>query len=388
MVKMIEINYQIERIQKMTKKFIVLLTVFSLVFTVSACGTSTAKPYDYDLSEYVTLGDYIGVEVEKVEPAAVTDEAVEQEIMSRLEENASTETFEEGAVENGVTANIDYEGKVDGEVFEGGSAEGFDLIIGSGQFIEGFESGLVGKKVGETVTLNLKFPDEYSTNPDMAGKDVVFTVKINSFSKEIVPELNEEFIKSVSDAKTVEDYKKLVKAELEVQAEETAKQTMTAAAWEAVYENAEILKYPEKELGEKEQEMKDYYNQYTEAYGMSMEDFLTMAGMTEEEFNDEAKSYAETSVGEELIMYAITRAEGIEITDEEYTAGAEEYALSLGFVDDEGKADVAAMEEYYTKETIESSLLWEKFFDFILDNAKIVEPKANNEEDGVEKTEE
>lgn len=369
----------------MTKKFIMLLTVFSLVFSMAACGTS-AKPYDYDLSEYVTLGDYIGVEVEKVEPAAVTDEAVEQEIMTRLEENASTETFEEGVIEDGVTANIDYEGKVDGETFEGGSAEGFDLIIGSNQFIDGFETGLIGKKVGETVTLNLKFPDEYSTNPDMAGKDVVFTVKINSFSKEIVPELNVEFVKSVSDAETVEAYKDLVKAELEVQAEETAEQEMMSAAWEAVYSNAEILKYPEKELGEKEQEMRDYYEQYSESYGMTFEDFIQMAGMTEEEFNEEAKNYAESSVGEELIMYSIVRAEGIEVSDEDYKAGAEEYALSLGFVDDEGLADVSALEEYYTKETIENSLLWEKFFDFILDNAKIVEPKANNEEDGVENT--
>lgn len=355
----------------MFKKTLALLTVLSLILSMSACGSS-AKPYDYDLSEYVTLGEYIGVEVEKVEPAAVTDEDVEQEIMIRLEENATTEEFDEGVIEDGVTANIDFEGRIDGETFEGGSATGHSLVIGSGSFIEGFESGLIGKSVGETVELNLTFPEDY--NEEYGGKDVVFTVKINSFSKEIVPDLDEEFVKKVSDANTIDEYKALVKEELEVQAKEVAEQTMKADAWEQVYSNAVITKYPEAEIEAKKQEMDDYYQQYTKNYGMTMDDFLNMAGMTQEDYQNELQTYAETSVGEELIMYSIVRNESIEVTEEDYEKGAEEYALSLGFVDEDGNADVKALEEAYTKEVIETSLLWDKCFSFIYENAKIIEP--------------
>ncbi|MBQ4340142.1 MAG: trigger factor [Firmicutes bacterium] len=368
----------------MAKKLIALCTMLALVLSMTACGSSSDKPYDYDLSEYVTLGDYIGVEVERVDPIEVTDETVDGEIMIRLEENTSTETYTEGTVEDGTTVNIDYVGKIDGVEFEGGSAAGFDLILGSGLFIDGFESGLVGKTVGETVVLDLKFPEDYG-NEELNGKDVEFTVTINSYSKEIIPDLNEEFVKSVSDCTTVEEYKALVKSELEAQAKELAEQEMMAAAWEAVYNNATILKYPEEELAEKEAEMKEYYEQYSQSYGMELADFLQMAGLTEEEFNEEAKMYAETSVAEEMIMYSIARAEGLTISDEEYQTGAAEYAENLGF------EDIAALEEYYTKEMIEDSLLWDKFFDFILENAKIVEPKADveeNTEESVENTEE
>ncbi len=350
----------------MAKKLIVLATVFAMVFTMTACGGT--KPYNYDLSEYVTLGQYTGIDVERVDPEAVTDEAVTAEIQSRLQENATTEEVKEGTVENGQTVNIDYEGKVDGKTFDGGSAEAADLVIGSGSFIDGFESGLVGKKVGETVELKLTFPDPYEQNADLAGKDVVFTVTINSIKVEKVPQLNEEFVKSVSDCKTVDEYKALVKKDLEEQSNEAAKQQMMSAAWNTVFSNCTVIKYPEKEVAEAEQEMKDYYQEYAETYQMELADFLEMAGMTEEEFNKEATSYAQNSVAEEMVMYAITRKEGIEISNAEYKEGAQEYVDSLGF------ENIAALEEEYTKETIESSLLWEKFFEFLLDKANIVEP--------------
>lgn len=361
----------------MTKKFIVLFTVFALVLSMTACGNS-GKPYDYDLSEYVKLGEYKGIEVEKVEPAAVADEAVQTEITSRLEAAATTETFKEGTVEDGVTVNIDYEGKIDGKAFEGGSAEGFDLIIGSGQFIDGFEDGLIGKKVGDTVTLNLEFPDPYETNPDVAGKAVAFTVTINSLQKSVVPELDEKFVQSVSECKTVKEYEAQVKKELEEQAATAAEQEMITAIWEQVFANAEILKHPEEEVATYEQQMKDYYEQYSKSYGMEMADFLEMSGMTEEEFGEQCKEYAKTSVAEEMVMFSIARAEGIEITDEEYKKGAQKYVDNMGY------EDIAALEEEYTKETVEMSLLWEEFFNFLLDNAKIVEAAPDDAKEGVE----
>lgn len=357
----------------MAKKSLALIVALAMVFTMSACGAKKVDSYNYDLSEYVKLGDYKGLEVEKVEPTEITEEAVTAEIKETLESNTESEVCTEGTVEEGMTVNIDYEGKIDGKTFDGGSSEKFDLIIGSGQFIDGFESGLVGKKIGETVTLNLKFPESYEKE-DLAGKDVVFTVKLNSYTKETVPELNDKFVQSVSDCKTVEEYEKQVKADLEKQAEEAAKQEMQGKLWETAYANAEILKYPDEELAKKQQEMKDYYNEYAQSYGMELKDFLEMAGMTEEQFEEELTTYAKTAVGEEMVMHAIADAEGIEITNSEYKEGAQEYVDQLDF------DDVAALEEYYSEETIVSSLLWQEVYDFLFSNAKVVEPKAESSE--------
>lgn len=353
----------------MAKKSLALIVALAMVFTMSACGAKDKGSYNYNMEEYVKLGDYLGIEVEKVEPAAVTEEAVTNEIKERLEANTETEVCTEGTVEEGMTVNLDYEGKIDGKTFDGGSSKGFDLIIGSGQFIDGFESGLVGKKIGDTVTLNLTFPDPYPGDEKLSGKPVEFTVKINSYQKETVPELNDKFVQSVSDCKTVDEYEAQVKAELEKQAEEAAKQEMENNLWSTVMENSEILKYPEEELNAKKQEMKDYYGQYAQTYGMELKDFLEMAGMTEEQFEEEVNTAAESAVGEELVMNAIADAEGLEISDSEYKEGAQMYVDNLGF------QDVKTLEESYSPEIIRSSLLWQKVFDYLLDNAKLVDPK-------------
>jgi len=353
----------------MAKKVLAAVMVFTLVFSMTACGSKTAKPYDYDLSEYVTIGDYMGIEVERVDAEPVTDEMVDTQIQSVLQENATTEQVTEGTVEQGDTVNIDYAGTIDGEAFDGGTAEGQTLTIGSGQMIDGFEDGLVGKKVGETVVLNLTFPEDYATE-DLAGKAAEFTVTINSLSVQSVPELNDKFVAKVSDCKTVDEYKVQVREDLEKEAQEVADQTMKSAAWASLFETCEVIKYPETEIEKYKTEMQDYYTQYAESYGMDFASFLEMAGMTEDSFADECQSYAENTVKEEMVMYSIARQEDLTISDDEYKEGAQDYVESMGF------DDVAALEEAYGEDTIRSSLLWSKFFDFLLDNAKIVDQKT------------
>ncbi len=364
----------------MYKKILALALAFALVFSMSACSSSkvetSEKQYDYDLSEYVTVGEYKGIEVERVDPEEVTDEDVQSEITSELESKISWDEVDRPA-ENGDRVNIDYEGKVDGKPFDGGNAEGYDLTLGDGAFIEGFEEGLVGASKGDTKELNLTFPDPYVNNEELSGKAVVFTVKVNSVSEENVPELNDEYVKSLKeDYKTVEEYKKAVREDLEEQAEESAKQAMMSTAWQKVMDNSEVIKYPEEEVAKKQKEMKDYYEQYAESYGMSWDDFISMTGMTEEQFTEEAKTYAEESVKEEMIMYTIARNENIAVTEGAYEEEAQKYVESLGY------ESIEALEEAYDKDTIITSILWNEVFEFLLDNAKIVEPGTGADTEG------
>lgn len=364
----------------MYKKILALALAFALVFSMSACSSSkvetSEKQYDYDLSEYVTVGEYKGIEVERVDPEEVTDEDVQSEITSELESKISWDEVDRPA-ENGDRVNIDYEGKVDGKPFDGGNAEGYDLTLGDGAFIEGFEEGLVGASKGDTKELNLTFPDPYVNNEELSGKAVVFTVKVNSVSEENVPELNDEYVKSLKeDFKTVEEYKKAVREDLEEQAEESAKQAMMSTAWQKVMDNSEVIKYPEEEVAKKQKEMKDYYEQYAESYGMSWDDFISMTGMTEEQFTEEAKTYAEESVKEEMIMYTIARNENIAVTEGAYEEEAQKYVESLGY------ESIEALEEAYDKDTIITSILWNEVFEFLLDNAKIVEPGTGADTEG------
>ena len=163
-----------------------------------------------NLSDYVQLGEYKGIEV-TAQDTTVTDEDVETELQSQVE-NATPiyEEITEGTVADGDVVNIDYEGTLDGVAFDGGTDTDFNLTIGSGQFIDGFEDGLIGKNIGDTVELNLTFPEDYTTNSDLAGQDVVFTVTINYVQGEEIPqELNDEFVQRVTDGTytTVDEYR-------------------------------------------------------------------------------------------------------------------------------------------------------------------------------------
>lgn len=355
----------------MLKKSLALITVFALVFSMAACGSST-KAYDYDLSKYITLGEYNGIDVVQVDPAAVTDEDVDSEIKSTLEANATNKEVDRAA-KDGDTVNITYEGSVDGEKKDECCAEGQDLILGSGQLIDGFESGLVGKKAGEKVTLDLKFPDDYQSE-DVAGKAVTFEVTVNTVSEEVVPELTDKWVKESSNSgcEKIADYKAYVKKDLEEQAALSAENEMMSAAWQTVVENTEIVDYPEKEVEDTKVYLQDYYQSYAEAYGMELKDFLEMAGMDEETFQTEMDTQAKDTVAQEMIIYAIARAEGLELTDDEYKEGAQGYVESMGL------ESIEALEEQYDHKTIEVSILSEKVMKFVIDNANIV--KADDAE--------
>ena len=313
---------------------------------------------EYDASEYVTLGEYKDLTVE-VAPVEVTDEQVMDKIASETKQ-----TLTEGTVESGDTVNIDYVGKIDGEEFDGGSAEGYDLEIGSCTFIDGFEDGIIGMQVGDTKDLELKFPEDYHST-DLAGKDVVFTVTVNSISR--IPELTDEVADSVVEGMTAEAYQESVRQDLEDQAKESQKTEAEQKLLQAVYENATIDGYPEENLQYTIKRATDYYEWLASMYGMSLDDYLKNYGMTQDEFNEQIQPVAEEALGEEMTLLAIAKEENIEVSDEEYEAGLARYAEAQG-MDDPSK-----LEEAYGENYIKNSLLQEKVLDFLYENATIEE---------------
>lgn len=278
---------------------------------------STADMQGTIYKSKVTLGEYKGLKCAESDITA-TEEDVNKQLDYILTSFAEDTKIEEGAVEDGDKANIDFVGKMNGVAFEGGSSEGYNLEIGSGAFIDGFESGLIGHNVGEEVVLNLKFPDDYKnsdgTLSDKAGKDVEFTVKINYITRSIKPELTDTFVKekciSYGRVETVDALKEYVADEIVVDKKLTR-------IWPTFLENSTV-EYDEDEVEDYAQQMKQQYSDYYESYNTSLSDYLEYAGMTEEQFMETIRDNVRSTLKGILIVMNIAREEGIEVTEEEY----------------------------------------------------------------------
>ena len=299
-----------------------------------------------DYSEYVTLGQYKGIEVK---PISITEEDVTERINN---------TFRD-TVQNGDTVNIDYEGLLDGVAFEGGTDKGAKLTIGSNSFIEGFEEQLIGAKIGETKNLNLSFPDPYERNPDLAGKAVVFVVTVNGIEGIEGAELNEDFVKNNTEFASVDEYKENVKKTLESEKETENLRTV----WQIVKENATINKYPEEELNFYINQMKNYYSQIASLYGVDFGAFLASMQMDENSFDQECQNYARDIVKEQMILTEIARLENIVVNDEEYRAEIEKNLKGT----DNTEEDL--LQYYGGEEGFRETITFNKVFDFLLDNA-------------------
>ena len=341
-------------------------TVLTLT-VVTGCGAKEA--YDYDLSEYVKVGEYKGLTYDKIK-VSVSETEVQEEIKNRCNSAATTEEVKEGTVKDGDTINVSYEGRIDGETFEGGTSDSYDITIGQTSMIDGFVEGLVGKKVGETVTLNLKFPDDYH-NEDVAGKDVVFDVKIKSKKITVVPEYNLDFVKANSECSTLEEYEKSVKADLKKEKEESAKETTMQALWSKLVEASEVIKYPEEELNAIKTTTKDSLVQQIESSGSNLEDYLESQNTDEETIDKQISDYAEGRVFNEMIIYTIARAEKLEVTDKEYNEYIDNMLSSSG-TDEESFKEMygVSIQEYCENEGLRPALLYNKVMEKVFEYAK------------------
>ncbi|MCD2492295.1 trigger factor [Lacrimispora sp. NSJ-141] len=329
-----------------------------------------------DISEYVELGEYKGIEV-AAQNTEVTDEEVEAELQAQVE-NATPlyEEIKEGTVKDGDVVNIDFVGKIDGVAFDGGSGTGTNLTIGSGQFIEGFESGLVGKNIGETVELNLTFPEDYSKkNTDLNGKAVVFTVTINYVQGEEIPqELNDEFVQRISDEfKTVDEYRAYVRSDLESNRKTEARNNKINEAWEKVMNNATFKKDAEELITYIHDSQLAQFKNSLAMYGMELETYLSSMEKTEEEFMSELQEAAESSAKSQVLVRAVVEKENMELTDEEYQEGCEKLAEENGYT-------LETLQSSYSEKLLMDILLESRIQDFLEQNVVEVENAGSTEE--------
>ena len=353
---------------------IVAVVAIILVFV----NNKQSKEYNYDLSKYVKVGNYKGLEYTS-QKASVTDEEVDVEIQRRLQKAAKTENSKTGKVENGDTINISFVGKIDGKEFEGGSSESTDITVGTTQMIDGFVEGLIGKNVGESVTLNLKFPDDYGKT-DLQGKAVEFKVTINSKKKISVPKLNASFVKKNSKYKTVKEYKEGVKKELLNQKQKSIDSTVKQELWSRIINKSKAKKYPEKELNEamsQANKLEESYKVQAQNYGMEWETYLKTVMRTDKKgFEKLKQEYAKNIVFNRMVMYSIARSENISLSNREYKKEILKILEDNGY-DEESfkKAFGKDIETYADEQNWRQKILFDKVLDKVMKDGKKVSQK-------------
>lgn len=352
-----DINYMIKKGFKTMKKLKLISLLLISILTLMGCSSKNANDIG-DLDKYIKLGQYKELKYTQTAPP-VSDADVDTYIEGMLDSYKEEKSVSDRPIKNGDVANIDYKGLLNGTAFDGGTAQGYDLKIGSGTFIPGFEEQLVGVKKGDKVELNVTFPKEYQS-AELAGKAVVFEVTVNDIKEEVYPELTDEFVKEKFKFETVAEFKDDVRKNLQSDADFGDKLTLL----ETATANAEIIEYPKEKLDKLLSDMKIQLEQNAASYQMKPEEFLqNYLHMTMEEFEKENKSYAEKTLATELTVLAIAEAEELTLSDDEFDKIAEDYAIKFNV---KSKDELISM---YGEETVRKQALYEKVLNFLAENA-------------------
>ncbi len=314
----------------------------------------SGKPFIFTASvavkPEVVLGEYKGIQVDKA-PVEVLDAEIEAEITKEREANARTITVDDRAVQKGDIISLDFDGYVDGKAFEGGKSEDYELTIGSGAFIPGFEEQLVGAEIGKELEVNVTFPEEYHAK-ELAGKAAVFKCRVNSAKVKELPEVDDEFAQEVSEFDTLDAYKEDIKAKLLKDKEEDARRVKEDAVIEKIIEGAQ-MEIPDAMVEFQSEQMMEDFAQRMQAQGLSLQQYFQFSGMTAEKYKEQMKPRALKNIQSRLVLEAVAKAENIEATEEdldaEMTKMAEMYKMEVEKVKelisdyqrDEMKKDIA-----------------------------------------------
>jgi trigger factor len=310
----------------------------------------------------VTLGEYKGIQVEKA-PIEVTDEEIEAEVSKEREANARTITVEDRAVAQGDIVTLDFEGFVDGVAFEGGKGENYDLTIGSGAFIPGFEDQLVGAQIGKELDVNVTFPAEYGA-AELAGKEATFKCTVNAIKVKELPEADDEFAQEVSEFDTLAEYKEDIKANLLKKKEDEAKRVKEDAVIEKIIEGAQ-MEIPDAMVEYQCEQMMDDFAQRIQSQGISLEQYFQFTGMTQAQYMEQVKPRALKNIQSRLVLEAVAAAENIEVTEEDMDA-------EIARMAEQYKMEVEKVKELlgdYQKEEIKKDLALQKAIELVTDAA-------------------
>lgn len=336
------------------KRIICCLLAALTVFGLAGCGKKAKRQlYNGKLSKYITLADYKGLKVD-----TKSDEFKEyynNVISSDVSSNDLYVKKTEGTVANGDTANIDYTGKKDGVAFDGGTAAGYDLKIGSNSFIDGFETGLIGKKIGDTVDLNLTFPENYNS-AELAGKAVVFTVKIN-------------YVKTEEERKPEDYYSGLGFKSLDKYTADVTERAVKNYLLDKVKSGSKIKEYPQTEIDTMYGSYKNILEQNLKSsYGVDFATYLTSNNMTEESFKEDlVKNQIKPAMDEQMVAYSILDNEKLGLKDEEINKKIDETVKSIN----NSQVTAETVKNYYGEYYFEYMTVSEKVADYLYKNAKI-----------------
>ena len=376
----------------MRKRFLAVVMCVCLGMTMFACGASkddntketesgtseaTEPAYteedlvddsngDLNILDYVDLGDYKGIELTK-SITKVTDDEVTNEMESKAVELTGSDV----TVEDGDTAIIDFVGKLNGVAFDGGTASNYELEIGPGSFIDGFEDGLIGVKKGDTVDLNLTFPESYPST-ELAGKDVVFTVTVNGVKRK--PQLNDEWLAANTNYATLAEFAAETKQKLEDAAETTASNTLESSGLDQVISNSTVKKYYKSLIEQGESQYEKRLNAYASAYGKSLSELLAAQGMTESQYQNQKQKQAVSYAQVAMVVYAIAQDAGLSEADAEYQTILNDLANNYNM-------DAATFSSTYGESLVKSSVMSQYAMNYIVSNANVTTQEVEETEE-------
>lgn len=321
----------------------------------------------------VTLGDYAGLNVTK--KVKTVDESLVDAEIKRMQDRNGRLLTREGAAENGDTVDIDFEGFVDGVAFDGGKAEHYSLVLGSGSFIPGFEDQVVGHSAGEEFDVNVKFPEQYQAE-ELAGKDATFKIKLHEVKYKELPELDDDFAKDVSEYDTLDELKASIRKNIEENNQKQADQQVENDLIEQVV-NGMTAEIPQAMYDARVDELVQDFQYRIAQQGLKLEQYLQYMGMDMNTFKSQFQEQAEKQVKMRLAMEAIVAKEGIEATDEEFNAEVKRIADAYKMEEDKVRSVV-------DEAAVKADLAVNKAIDFVKEKANIttetVEPAAESKE--------
>ena len=333
----------------------------------------------------IEIKKYKGLEVEDAKHE-VTDEMLEDDLKRQQKMNARAVNIDDRAAEEHDKVNINFEGFIDGEAFPGGTAENQDLELGSGTFIPGFEEQIIGKNIGDEFDVVTKFPEDYHAE-EFQGKEATFKTKLNSITVEELPEIDDEFIKDISEFDTVDEYKADLRKKLEKEAEERTRIDREGNVLRKIAEEVEV-DIPERMVEDELDRIIQNYNQSMQGQGLTIEQYLQMLGTDIKTFREGQKGQAEAVILNRLILDKIIELENIEVTDEEIESEIDR-VLGEYFKDDEEKReDMKKMMLETNKAAVEDDLKARRALDILVNENKFVEKKEEKEEKETEEKKE
>lgn len=346
-----------------------MLAIPMMLTAVTLTGCGADKPYDIRLQDYVKVGEYKGISYTDFK-IRVTEKEIQEEVEKVLQKYSVQTERTEGTLEEGDYASIQYKLEVDGDKLNGSSSQYYTIHVGEETILEDIDKALVGKEAGETFEVQTTFPEDFELSSQMAGKEALFTITVNKIFDVTLPVLDDAFVSENLGFETADAYLENLEESLYDQKQKDARYQAGEEIWNKVLESSEVLKYPEDEVKKKQTALTESFRILCEKYGTTLKEALHSILKTDEAaFMENIQSSAENAVKEELVLYSIARENNLEMTPQEQKEYLDRVLSENGLTAREFKEKYSAsIEEYAEESGILTSLLYERVFDFLVEN--------------------